>query len=76
MKAADEAFDILFPVDNNNIENWEKYKYNTMPWSKLYKNEYEKIQQSIKNNVTGKYHSVIEWECKAWIEQAKKEKEI
>ena len=80
MKAAGKEFGVLFPVDNNTVDNtqiynWKEYRYDTMPWSKLYKYEYDEIQKRIKEKIDGQPLSVIEWECNAWIKQAKIERD-
>ena len=80
MKAAHSDFLMHFPRDNKTYNNafytsnpkafdkWEGYSKNaTMPWSKLEKSEYDRIQTCIKSNTN---KNPISWECDAWIAQA------
>ena len=73
--ASDDKYGITFPIDNKNNKSWRKYYFGTMPWSKLYKDEYDEIQKNIKDKVKECHLSVIEWECEVWIEQSKKERD-
>lgn len=48
--------------------NWGK----SLVWSKLNDKEYKEFQERIENKIKEKdYKTKIDWECKAWIEQAK-----
>ena len=47
-----------------------------IPWSDWEdSNDYQKFQDQIREKISGKYNSSIEWESKAWIEVAKKRSE-
>lgn len=90
MKAAYEKHGIVFPRDEKAYneeyykqsvhvpdlsESWKGYSQSlSMPWSKLEKDEYDKIQQCIKCQTKKKNEDLMLWECEAWIEQALSEK--
>ena len=66
MKKAWEQFKIELPRDNKSNSYKEYSSSSTMPWSKLSKEEYEKLRDDL-NSKIDKTKSPLTWENETWI---------
>ena len=66
MKKAWEQFKIELPRDNKSNSYKEYSSSSTMPWSKLSKEEYEKLRDDL-NTKIDKTKSPLTWENETWI---------